>query len=139
MRRSIISLTRDSNCSFTTFFLGVGHSFILTSLSPPALQRTVTDKKPGSHVIWSHYSDDSRPGQEVRRELRVLQSLRLDVKGGQRQKHHRANHPTANETECCSQQSVCPLQLRELHESGDQPDDQKSGKECRQEDHGETK
>src|SRR5215468_11107711 len=140
MRRSIISATRDSNCSFTisSFELGVDF-FELTILPPPALQGPVADKELRFHFIWSHYGNNSRPGQEVGRQLRVLYSIRLNPEGRQRQKDHSTDHPSANKTECSPQQPIGPLDLRELHKSGSEPDCYKSGNQDHQEQNGESK
>src|SRR5215471_1044611 len=141
MCRSIISTTRASNFSFTAFPSSWVLDFIdyRLLLPPQPLESAVADKKLRFHLIWSHHGNDSRPGQEVWRQLRVLQPLRLNPEGCYCQQDHRTNQPSANKTERCPQQTIGPFELRELHELSDYPNCHKSGKQDHQECNGEAK
>src|SRR5262245_18479115 len=123
MWRSIISETRDSNLSFTGTSLRMD---FLSQLLPPAFEGTVTYEEFGFQLIRRDDSNRSRAGKEVRRKRRIFDPLRLNVKGCQDKQNNRPDHPSSNETERCPEQLVRPLQFGTLHESGDQPRDNRT-------------
>src|SRR5262245_64563360 len=88
----------------------------LLLLSPPLLDRPISDQESGSKIVWREHCHYSRAGQEVRRKTRIPDSLRLQAESRENEQEHSGEDPTSNETERRTQDSIDPLELCKLHE-----------------------